>query len=644
MLWLRRLEVEGFGPFAGLQAIDFPAADGIVVVYGENMRGKTSLLNAIRYAFFGKVLSRGSRVRRLHVICNRERAARGEYGFSVALYFKYGNDEYELLRSCEPTCAVPKDDSEYREEVMLRRGSQVLGPQQREHALHQTFPDEISRFFLFDGELLQEYEELVIAESEAGPRISEAIERILGVPVLKRGRMHLTQLSEDADKQAAKEASRSKETQSIGEAMEQAAEQREAHQQEVVRKQAELVELQVKRSETEAYLQSTQKYAGILEERDQAGGKLEEYAGEERRMRGELQKVMGASWRALLRGPIQAARDTAREELKGQLKILHLSMRAKVASTGYCHICNQNVSADHAKHLLATVPTGTPDIAVAGSRVLERLALMDKFDDADPSGEIKQLWRRIRELQIEQLTLRDRIVDLNAALADSDPETIRHTKNAYSEVIEKIVIVRRAIEEHARRAEELDQGIQKLKKRLEATGTLDMGETQFVAKTLRAAAEVLGGAVERYKAALRERVEKTATELFRAMSTEKEDYQGLSINTGYGLTIIHKDGKAEEARSAGAEHVVALALMGSLQRNAPLRGPIVMDSPFGRLDDRHTSNVIQVLPEMARQVILLVYESEVGRSRVRELLGSRLLKEYELVRVSARHTDVREIR
>ena len=36
---------------------------------------------------------------------------------------------------------------------------------------------------MFDGELLQEYEELLINESEAGHRISEAIERILGVPI-----------------------------------------------------------------------------------------------------------------------------------------------------------------------------------------------------------------------------------------------------------------------------------------------------------------------------------------------------------------------------------------------------------------------------------------------------------------------------
>ena len=89
---------------------------------------------------------------------------------------------------------------------------------------------------------------------------------------------------------------------------------------------------------------------------------------------------------------------------------------------------------------------------------------------------------------------------------------------------------------------------------------------------------------------------------------------------------------------------MALALMGALQNNAPLRGPIVMDSPFGRLDEQHTSNVVSALHLMAVQVVLLVYESEIGRRRARELLGSRLISEYELERVSSRRTNINKVK
>ena len=36
---------------------------------------------------------------------------------------------------------------------------------------HTATPEQIARFFLFDGELLQEYEDLLVAESDTGPRI-----------------------------------------------------------------------------------------------------------------------------------------------------------------------------------------------------------------------------------------------------------------------------------------------------------------------------------------------------------------------------------------------------------------------------------------------------------------------------------------
>jgi DNA sulfur modification protein DndD len=160
---------------------------------------------------------------------------------------------------------------------------------------------------------------------------------------------------------------------------------------------------------------------------------------------------------------------------------------------------------------------------------------------------------------------------------------------------------------------------------------------------LRDASQVFEAAVDRYKSDLRGRVQATASDLFLRMSTEKEEYGGLEINENYGLHIVHKQGGVEEGRSAGAEHVVALALMGALQRNAPFRGPIVMDSPLFRLDPGHKTNVLLALPTLAPQVVLLVHEGEARRERVRELLGEHLVREYELVKLSARRTDIRPV-
>ena len=266
------------------------------------------------------------------------------------------------------------------------------------------------------------------------------------------------------------------------------------------------------------------------------------------------------------------------------------------------------------------------------------------FEDVDVSGEVRQLVRQIQDLAVEEQHQRDDARELLANLADADQASVRSTQATYAEVIEQMTIVKQGIEKQAQELERQEGRVEGLRRKLQNTTRADLSALEARANLLRDSAAVFDEGVEAYKADLRQRVEGSASKMFLAMSTEKADYAALRINQDYGLTIMHTDGRPEDARSAGAEHVVALALMGALQQNAPLRGPIVMDSPFGRLDDGHTSNVVAGLHQMADQVVLLVYEAEVGRQRARELLGFRLIAEYELEKVNSRRTNIREVR
>jgi DNA sulfur modification protein DndD len=142
-----------------------------------------------------------------------------------------------------------------------------------------------------------------------------------------------------------------------------------------------------------------------------------------------------------------------------------------------------------------------------------------------------------------------------------------------------------------------------------------------------------------YREKLKENVEKDATDLFVHLSSDK-DYIGLQIHDNYGLSIIHKSGNLVPGRSSGFEHIVALSLIGALHKNAPLRGPIIMDSPFGRLDPTHKENIVKQLPDMAEQSILLAYTGEIDEQIAREALGGSLIREYRLTRISSMYTRI----
>lgn len=54
--------------------------------------------------------------------------------------------------------------------------------------LSLALPKSISRFYLFDAELLGEYEDLLDESNQEGQKIKDSIEAILGMPILLNGR------------------------------------------------------------------------------------------------------------------------------------------------------------------------------------------------------------------------------------------------------------------------------------------------------------------------------------------------------------------------------------------------------------------------------------------------------------------------
>ena len=646
MLTLRRLEVEGFGPFADRAVLEFSEQGGVTVVYGDNMRGKTSLMNAIRYAFFGEVQGRAGSTRGVLAACNRDLVADGEYGFTVGLSLQYEDANFDLMRQVTPRVAAPEGDEDFTTSVALRRAGVVLGPAERTALLGAMLPNDVARFFLFDGELLDQYAELLVSESDAGRVISEAIEQILGVPVLRDARDHLAVLASAANRASAKEASKHQKTETMGNALQTANDMKEAHEAERDRKTAELETLLAERDEIETELRRKEVYAAAVERLDRARADLRGARDVRETKEAELRDAMRDAWRTVLDEPVSAAKLAAQKAVEDAIASLMTSLRVDAIESRHCRTCDQDVPEYVCARLVPSLPASATVAKVedyAGIAALTRRSDLDDFKQRDVRAEVRLIWEAIRQARLDEAGAQGRIADANQVLEDQDPDELRRRSTTLSEIGGKIRAAQDAIAREQERVEEQAAAIARLTKRLETAGTPELAAFQQRERVLARAKSVFEDAVERYKAGLRSRVQDSATRTFLQMTTEQEDYASLAINEHYGLEIIHKDGRTEGSRSAGAEQVVALALMGALQANAPLRGPIVMDTPFGRLDPQHTANVVAALPSMAQQVVLLVQEGEIDRTTVRNLLGPNLLKEYQLDRQTARRTLVMEI-
>ena len=159
-------------------------------------------------------------------------------------------------------------------------------------------------------------------------------------------------------------------------------------------------------------------------------------------------------------------------------------------------------------------------------------------------------------------------------------------------------------------------------------------ETKNALRLLERAGAIEGiaaGAVDELRKDLKNEVEAKAADAFKQMTSRPDDYVDLRISDTYGLDILDENGRVIPTRSAGAEQVVALSLIDGLNRTGKGSGPVVMDTPFGRLDKTHRKNVMQYLPKTSTQLILFVHTGEVDYDdSIIKSLGSAIGRRFKI--------------
>src|SRR4051794_14644666 len=216
--------MENFGPYRGSHTLTLGAGESpLVVIHGQNMAGKTTILNAVRWGLYGVAKGRGKdEVLSTRALINDEAFRDGERYVSVSLTVRLTKADkttrYVLTRRHQIRAQNldGRLDSDYEQIKELKRDGLVLRPTDFDAAVNQSIlPQGIARFFLFDGELLYEYEDLVREGGEAASRgVKEAIELILGLPTARQGRDDIRQIKETTVRRlakAAKEDGRAKE-------------------------------------------------------------------------------------------------------------------------------------------------------------------------------------------------------------------------------------------------------------------------------------------------------------------------------------------------------------------------------------------------------------------------------------------------
>lgn len=180
--------LQNFGVFRGRHEIDFAPSSPqrpVVLIGAMNGSGKTTILEALKLALFGRRatdLSRGARTYEEYLAESVNRDVPMSEGASVEITFTVmvaGRDcSYRIVRSWASTNGQVRESFEVSRDAVR---DPVLGDGWSEH-VESILPVRLAPFFLFDGERLETLADF----DRAREFLANAIEALLGLDIVDR--------------------------------------------------------------------------------------------------------------------------------------------------------------------------------------------------------------------------------------------------------------------------------------------------------------------------------------------------------------------------------------------------------------------------------------------------------------------------
>lgn len=654
---LHSITMKNFMPYKGQARVDFPQDEfrNVMLVFGDNMRGKTSLLNALRWGFYERAVGRHSTAIPLHEILNKEAALEGNWTVEVHIEFEANRHSYDLRRRAEKRAAVatPQRPEDFQAQVFLRKDGIPVQGDLVEAEINGIAPQQVSRFFLFDGELLGEYEMLLIEGSDQGRQIKEAIEQVLGVPALIHGRDELGTLLKAARKTQQQDLQRVAGLEQHAQQQAELTSRQESYERDLGALQGQLETVRADRMALDDEIEAAQSIHAAKSRLDALTDRqkqIEDYRDQKKIERLDL---LSQSWRDLIEIKVSVRREQMekeRQDLNQQMKReagveTQIAQLEKLLDTKECPTCRQGLGDERRAEIGADLGRLQGELARFKDNT-ERLQSL--------SAQIEALSR------IKGISARDRIAQIDRDLQGHEVELtkienegakLRDEIEGYdtAEIARKRALRDSKLQEEATLQKDFiarKKDVDKVKGDLAvAQRTIEgLTQTRSQRSTIKATVcteleTVFNQSIERLRDRLRKAVEKRATEAFREMTTQKA-YQGLEINQSYGLSILDEQNHKVTVRSAGAEQVVALSLIDGLNRTGRAAGPVVMDTPFGRLDLKHRDNILTYLPTVTSQFVLLVHSGEIRPETDLVALSPRIGAVYHIREINPRHSVV----
>ena len=643
-----------FMPYAGTQEVDFTcdSEHPVILIKGENNRGKSSLFAALRWCLYGKAIKRSGRIIPDYELLNDNAFEEKRDSFEVRLEFTNNSDTFILTRSC----TIKKDAKGQRNsstsKAYLFLNNNAVPNDDIPRYVNSVLNESISMFFLADMEVLEGYEALVEDDDEASYQVKAAIEGILGTPTLLAIRQSLSDISSDTLKelQSARKVNKDQDqiTTDLKIQEDKRNKAKDSYDSAIADLKAQKADLTDLSNKLEKISESQQ----LIIREKQLLNDISRDQNQIEKSRKELQIAVRESWWAPVSKQVEkkqiqtqaalqlaASRETEMSQLNYRFNSLNKSLESNTCSQCGNVLPNDNIKSTKAEiseieeriKQLSEPVSPTLEFLLSENQRLGFFALPRKADS------ISTLEKQIRLLLNEMPGRNQEIKEIGQKLMGINRDEIKQLEEDRQVLNRRIGVLSQIMKTENQKIQDAEKEIAALTRKFSNLnsnfGQSELNMEMAIASDL---ATVMEETIKAFREAMKKRVESNANEIFQNLRSENV-VKNLVINENYGLRQIDSKGNIFDHKGAGVAQVIAISLILALARSAALPSALVLDTPFARLDETHRDNILNFIPTESKQVILLIQSGEKISSKVQEKFMQKVSKEYLISMGSNEH-------
>jgi DNA sulfur modification protein DndD len=635
---IKSIRLKNFRQFYGDQIIKLAGSGekNVTLIHAENGVGKTTLLNAVLWTFFGATTKKFEQKER---ILNFEAEREGDRTATVEVVFEHEDADYLAQRNHTVT---PGGQNKIRFSVMKVGKTGSLGePLPNPDAFINTvIPNVMAPYFFFDGEQAETFGAEVNNKA-----IAAAIRDILGSTLIETAISDLKYVARKFNEEmgsSAGDAEIAVLTKKITELEEGKAER--SRQIEILDKNIDSFGEQLKVIAEK--LLEVREAAHLQRTREDKKHQLNTTKSQLTDAQIEILRWISTKTIASVSATLTThTLDFIDEEsLKGRIPSPYNEEFVKGLLEAKKCVCERPLNAGSDEWRAVTSLLSNAANAEVLSRVVRARArisiLREQRDDAPQLLKLEE--ERVARLLTQQNTLEREIEEISQKLADMPEPEIQEREHARKEFERKLESAKTEKMRATIANESASEEILKINRQIADLAVKNVAAQQLMIRQDLAerGAEFLQAFLQTSEQSARKKIE---DEVNRVLEKTARRHYKFEIDESFQIRLLFEDG-TPTPKSGGENQMMSLAFITALVQYADARtksdenglfipatvAPLILDSPFGQLDDSYRQATAKFVPEMAPQVVLLVSSSQ-GKAEVIDALQSRIGAEYVLI-------------